>query len=106
MKRTTLILSIVAIVLFIAGFALFGSAAAGCTTTAAGQASCSSGAAGSAGIGVLLYSLGGIAAFVAWVLGIIKTATLKRWGWFVVVLLLGTLGTLIYGAAGPDQPAA
>ncbi len=98
MKRTTLILSIVAIVLFIAGFALIGSAAAG-------QASCPSGAAGTAGLGVLVYSLGGLCSAVAWILGIIKTATLKRWGWFVVVLLLGTLGTLIYGAAGPDQAA-
>ncbi len=106
MKRTTLILSIVAIVLFIAGFALIGSAAAGCTAaTATAPASCSGSAAGSAAIGGILNILGGIAAFVAWVLGIIKTATLKRWGWFVVVLLLGTLGTLIYGAAGPDQAA-
>lgn len=106
MKRATLILSILAIVLFIAGFVLLGSAVAGCTTTAAGQASCSPSAAGSAGLGGILNLLGGIAAFVAWVLGIIKTATLKRWGWFVLVLLLSPLGSLIYGAAGPDQPAA
>lgn len=106
MKRATLILSILAIVLFIAGFALIGSAAAGCTATATGQASCSSSAAGSAALGGILNLVGGIAWFVAWLLGIIKTATIKRWGWFVLVLLLSPLGSLIYGAAGPDQPAA
>ncbi|HEX8036833.1 MAG TPA: hypothetical protein VF510_23445 [Ktedonobacterales bacterium] len=105
MKRATLILSILAIVLFIAGTALIVSAASGCTATATGQASCSAGAAGTAGLGGLLNLVGGIATAVAWILGIIKTATLKRWGWFVVVLLLSPLGSLIYGAAGPDQPA-
>ena len=107
MKRAILILSILAIVLFIGGIVLVGgSAANGCTTTATGQASCTSGAAAGAGIGVLLYVVGAIATFVAWILGIIKTATVRRWGWLVLVLLLSPLGSLIYGAAGPDQPAA
>lgn len=106
MKRATLILSILALALIIAGVALVASAASGCTTTAAGQASCTSSATGSASLGVLLYVVGGLATAVAWILGIIKTATIKRWGWFVLVLLLSPLGSLIYGAAGPDQPAA
>ncbi len=105
MKRATLILSIVAILLFIVGVVLAGSAAASCTT-AADQAGCSASAAGGLGIGALLYGLGALCSAVAWILGIIKTATLKRWGWFVLVLLLSPLGSLIYGAAGPDQPAA
>lgn len=107
MKRATLILSILAIVLIIAGTALVVSAASGCTAaTATAPASCSSGAAGNAALGGILNLVGYIATFVAWILGIIKTATLKRWGWMVLVLLLSPLGSLIYGAAGPDQPAA
>ncbi len=106
MKRATLILSILAIVLFIVGIVLAGSAVVGgCTTTAAGQASCSNGAAAGAGLGGLLYFLGFAATAVAWILGMIKTITIKRWGWFVLVLLLSPLGSLIYGAAGPDQAA-
>ncbi len=106
MKRAILVLSILSILLFIVGFGLaFTAAAGGCTTTAEGAANCSTGAAAGAGIGVLVYVLGGLCATVAWILGLIKTATVKAWGWFVLVLLLSPLGSLIYGAAGPDQAA-
>lgn len=53
-----------------------------------------------------LYAVAVIAAVVSWVAGLIKTAQLGRWGWFVEVLLLGFLGALIYGIAGPEEKKA
>jgi hypothetical protein len=40
-----------------------------------------------------------IAALGAWLLGIVDTARRGLWGWFVVVLLLPVLGSLIYSIA-------
>jgi hypothetical protein len=101
MKRAILFLSIGAIVAFIVGIVLAG---AGAT-----QASASSGSAGAgtllALIGLILYFLGGLMAFVAWIMGIIATARIGRWGWFVLVLLISPLGSLIYGIAGPTERA-
>jgi hypothetical protein len=115
MKRAVLILSIVSIVLFVIGFVMFFAAgaavaAANCTTDASGQLSCPNGntptgALVTAGLGVLVIVLGGLAATVAWIMGLIKTAQVKAWGWFVAVLLVSPIGSLIYGIAGPDQPA-
>jgi hypothetical protein len=114
MKRAVLILSIVSIVFLVIGFIAFGAAAASvaanCTTDATGHVSCPSNATTtSAGVGVLLGILaivvGGLAGTVAWILGLIKTAQVKAWGWFVAVLLVSPIGSLIYGIAGPDQPA-
>jgi hypothetical protein len=39
-----------------------------------------------------------IAALGAWLLGIVDTARRGMWGWFVVVLLVPVLGSLIYSA--------
>lgn len=115
MKRAVLILSIVSIVLFVIGFVMFFAAgasiaAANCTTNASGQLTCPNGntptgAVAAAGLGILVIFLGSAAAFVAWILGLIKTAQVKAWGWFVAVLLVSPIGSLIYGIAGPDQPA-
>jgi hypothetical protein len=116
-KLSVLILSILAAVGIIVGFIMFtsfaGAAAAHCTQYHGDQTAlqqCVSqyaqqNGAASAGIGVLLMVAGSICGFVAWVLGLIKTATISRWGWFVAVFLLPVLGSLIYGAAGPDQRA-
>jgi hypothetical protein len=41
-----------------------------------------------------------------WILGLIRTAQLGRWGWFVAVLLISPLGSLLYGLAGPTQRKA
>src|SRR5215472_14005110 len=91
-KRTILFLSIGAIILGIVGWGVLLSAAANCastqTTTTGGAATCSAGAAGGAAIATLVLLLAGLLTFVAWLLGIIKTARMSRWGWFVVVLLL------------------
>jgi hypothetical protein len=67
----------------------------------------------SAGIGALLlvaflvYGVGGILAFVAWLGALIKTARLGQWLWFVLVLLLSWTGImmLVYIFAGPTKPA-
>ncbi len=112
MKRAILILSIVAILLLVIGLVVVvgagASVAANCTTDASGHVSCpngaaSSGAVGGAAIGILLLVLGLLSTGVAWIMGLIKTAQLKAWGWFVAVLLVPPLGSLIYGIAGPDQ---
>ena len=113
MKRAILILSILAIVVLVVGLvAFFGAAAtaaANCTQTTAGQAQCNNGAtgtiAGGAILGVLGLFGGALLAFVTWILGLVKTAQIKRWGWFIAVFFLTPLSTLIYGIAGPDEPA-
>lgn len=107
-KRTIWILSLVAIVLFIVGFVVLvgasASAAASCQNST--DPNCLNSAAGGAGIGVLIIVLGSISSFVAWIMGLVKTAQLGRWGWFVGVLLLSPLGSLIYGLAGPTERTA
>lgn len=107
-KRTIAILSIVAIVLFIIGVVVAGAAGASAAVACQNSTdtSCANGAAGGFGIGLLLYGLGGIAALIAWIMGLIKTAQIGRWGWFVAVLLISPLGSLIYGLAGPTERAA
>lgn len=111
-KRTILFLSIGAIIFYIIGVVLTTAAAtaaaAGCAnaTTTAAASSCAGGAVGGAGIGLLLYVVGAILTLIAWIGGLIKTAKASAWGWFVLVLLLSPLGSLIYGAAGPEVQAA
>ena len=52
------------------------------------------------GIGVL-FAVSVALGFVAWLLGLMKTARISRWDWFVVVLVLGAPGALLYGFGGP-----
>jgi hypothetical protein len=96
-KRTILILTLVSIVLIIVGAVLTGASISTTTTTGTTTPSAS-------GPGLAVYAIGGLVALVTWIMGLVKTAQLKRWGWFVEVLLLGLLGTLIYGIAGPQHP--
>jgi hypothetical protein len=111
-KRTIAILSIVAIVLFVVGFVIAGAATAAtlsqCQANADGTvpASCGASAAGGLGIALLVYLLGAVAAVIAWIMGLVKTAQIGRWGWFVAVLLISPLGSLIYGLAGPTERGA
>jgi hypothetical protein len=51
--------------------------------------------------GRLLFEIGLAIAAIAWLFGLITTARLGRWGWLIEVFLLGPLGALIYGIAGP-----
>ncbi len=78
-KQNILIATLAGIVLYVVGFVL-----------KSGTAS------------LALLGLGALAFVVAWIMGLVKTAQLSRWGWFVAVLLLGAIGTLIYGIAGPE----
>jgi hypothetical protein len=101
-KRTILFLSIGAIIVGIVGWVILLGAAASCTATSSTAATCGTGAAGGALASTLLLLVAAILTFVAWLLGIIKTARIGKWGWFVLVLLISPLGSLIYGIAGPE----
>jgi hypothetical protein len=43
---------------------------------------------------VVLFALGCLAGTAAWIAGLIAAAGLRRWDWFVAVLLLGAPATL------------
>ncbi|HZC79588.1 MAG TPA: hypothetical protein VE258_17660 [Ktedonobacterales bacterium] len=106
-KRTIVILSIGAILLYIGGFVAIGAGAASCVgtgSTATTAANCTAGA-GALGLGTILIVVGSILALIAWIFGLIKSAQASAWGWFVLVLLISPLGSLIYGLAGPDSRA-
>lgn len=110
MRRTTLIVSIMAIVGFVVGVAIL-------SWVSSQQASwcpafnqndpipylqCINQESPPVVTGQVLVLIGYIGSFVAWLFGLIKTAQLRRWGWFVAILLLSPLASLIYGIAGPD----
>jgi hypothetical protein len=59
-------------------------------------------------IGVLLGAFGGLIVFISWILALIASAILGRWGWFLVTLILGIIGLMpvimiIYSLIGPTQ---
>jgi len=101
-------LSLVGVAGLIVGFILFTAGAVGGTTTTDGTTTTltSVGNPTLVTIGTIILGLTGIASLVAWIFGLIRTAQLQRWGWFVAVLLLGSLGALIYGLAGPETSSA
>jgi hypothetical protein len=53
----------------------------------------------------LLILVGFLASLVGWLVALVRTAQTHRWGWFVAVLLLSPVASLIYGIAGPDRRA-
>ncbi len=59
---------------------------------------------GSVAIVVILFVVYFILALAAWVLGMISTAQIHRWGWFVAIMLTSLIGATIYAIAGPDFP--
>jgi hypothetical protein len=113
-KKTILLLCIISVVIALIGTAMFVpsiiAAANHCTTNAFGGRDCSlpvSDPLTFVGLaGVLVLILGGLSGTIAWIGALIRAAKMQTWGWFVVVLLLHALGTLIYAIAGPpEQPA-
>jgi hypothetical protein len=42
-------------------------------------------------LGLLAVAVGGLLTFVGWVLALIASALIERWGWFSVLLVLGLL---------------
>ena len=55
--------------------------------------------------GLVLALAAGIVAGIAWIFALIRTAQLQRWGWFVCMLVMGSIVTLIWSLVGPDSPA-
>jgi hypothetical protein len=106
-KRTIAILSLAAIVLNVIAFVGFGPAFASQLRSCQSSAysvnlyGCLTSAGSAVTVGFVLYLGGVIAAIFAWIMGLIKTAQIRRWGWFAAVLLLPALGSLLYGLAGP-----
>ena len=103
------ILSALAIALLIIAFVGFGPAFATqlqtCQTSlyTTDQFRCLTSGSQAATMGFVLYLAGVVAALVAWVLGLIMTVVRGRWSWFLVVLLLSPLGSLLYGLFGPTS---
>jgi hypothetical protein len=56
-------------------------------------------------IGIILFLVGSVVGFIGWIMALIKTAQIGRWGWVVAVFFLSVLGALIYGGAGPAERA-
>jgi uncharacterized Tic20 family protein len=56
-----------------------------------------------AGIALTLTAV--ILAVIAWTFALIRTAEGQRWGWFVTMLVFGSIVTLIWSCAGPVDPA-
>ena len=83
-KRTLLYLSIAALVFIIVGIILGPT-----TSTIAG----------------ILFLLGLVALFLAWVMGLLFTFRAKQWLWFVLIFLFLALGTLAYSLMGKSQSA-
>jgi ABC-type multidrug transport system permease subunit len=59
--------------------------------------------------GLALVGIGGLIDVVSWIMALISSAILGRWGWFVVLLILGLIGLLlivmiVYSVVGPTQP--
>lgn len=58
--------------------------------------------------GVALAAIGGLIDFISWILALISSAVLGRWGWFAVMLILGVIGLLlvvmvVYSFVGPTS---
>jgi hypothetical protein len=110
-KRTILFLSLGAILLGIVGAIAYGVGAGAVASCAgAGATTISTDCASQGGLPILIGTgiliLAGILGLIGWIGGLIKTAQIGAWGWFVAVLILGSLGALIYGIGGPETRAA
>ena len=110
-KAIIAILSIAAIVLNVIAFVKFGPAfstqlrSCQSSTSNTNLLSCLTSAGSAVDFGLVLYLGGVIAAILAWIMGLSKTAQFRRWGWFAAVLLLPVLGSLLYGLGGPTTRA-
>lgn len=57
--------------------------------------------AGSAVIGAVLDVAAVVLGFVAWVGALVRTAQLRRWGWFICLLIFSGITMLLYIFFGP-----
>ena len=58
--------------------------------------------------GLVLVGFGGLIEVISWIMALVSTAVLGRWGWFAVTLILGVIGAVllsmvIYSFFGPSQ---
>jgi ABC-type xylose transport system permease subunit len=51
----------------------------------------------------ITWLVGAIFLLISWIGALIAVAKKEAWGWFVGILLLPALGTLIYSLAGPSD---
>ncbi len=97
-SRVILILSASALLVLGGGISLTIGALAICSS--AGGSLSSSGCGQAIFATTLVTSLsvliGGIAAFTTWILGLVRTATLRQWGWFIAILFLTPIAPLAY----------
>lgn len=113
-KRIILWLLVFSGLLTIIGLAVFlpavFSAAQSCSQTQLQAGTCrpavSAGEGVGFAVGILLFIVAGLLATIAWIGALIRAARMQTWVWFVIILLLHGVGTLIYAIAGPaSQPA-
>jgi hypothetical protein len=52
-----------------------------------------------------LFVLGVLTGAIAWLLGLMRTARDRRWEWFVVILILGALGVLVFSVVSGSGEA-
>lgn len=57
-------------------------------------------------VGLALAGIGGAIEMISWILALISVAVLGRWGWFLVMLILGVVGLflivmVVYSFVGP-----
>lgn len=115
-KKTILWLALISDILVVIGLVVYlpsvfsaVQSAQSCSAEQLSAGTCTPNVAASVGagflIGILLFILAGIPGLIAWIGALIRSAKMQTWGWFVVVLIIGGLGTLIYALAGPpDRP--
>lgn len=58
--------------------------------------------------GLLLVGIGAVIELISWIVALVASASLGRWGWFIVVLVLGLIGgfipiMVIYSFVGPTR---
>lgn len=110
-KSRTGLIFLVGLVAAIVGGVLFGVGAASQHVASDLTAGNYSSLGTTGGIGAVIAAVGGLLIFISWISALIRTAIIGRWGWFVVMLLLGLiispllwLWMLIYLIAASDHP--
>ena len=54
-------------------------------------------------VGFHLYTIAGVLAAFAWVVGLVVSYRTKAWGWFALVVLLPAIGAFMFGLFGPTR---
>lgn len=54
-------------------------------------------------VGFHLYTIAGVLAAYAWIVGLIASYRTRAWGWFSLVVFLPAIGAFMYGLFGPSR---